>query len=245
MIPIYRFSTIDSTNEEAKRKISEGLLNPFIILSCEQTAGRGRGDHTFYSPKGSGLYMTLAIPRPTFNPNEMTITGNAAAIVSKILFHTFGIQTDIKWVNDLYLNGRKVAGILSEFNPGCFLLIGIGINLFTESFPEELKEKAGALFSDSSHTFWGRIKRARWIRRYDLLAQRIGEEILTAIQNPEDTSYLTYYREHSMVLHRTITYMENGISEKGYVTDIDIKGRLVLDTDKGRVILSAGEISVD
>lgn len=148
------FRTIDSTNAEARRMVHAGCSGECMILTDTQTKGRGRAGHVFYSPPLTGLYFTLLL-RPGACIGEMAHVSHAAGIaVCQAVLDLTGIRLQIRSVNDLYLGPRKVGGILSEaFSEDLEsrqisgLVIGIGINLTTEIFPDTLKDRASSLMT--------------------------------------------------------------------------------------------------
>lgn len=150
---LHVFKSIDSTNLMAKKMALAGAAHGTVVLAEEQTQGRGRLGRSFYSPKGCGLYMSILLrPNRTKDTAILTTTA-AAAAVCRALAGTFGIEAEIKWVNDIYVGGRKICGILTEgvtdFETGSIeaLVVGIGINVFEgeAGFPHEIREIAGTL----------------------------------------------------------------------------------------------------
>ena len=146
------FQTIDSTNAEARRMVNSGFSGECMILSDTQTSGRGRAGHTFYSPPHTGLYLSLLL-RPSACIGQMLQVSHAAGIaVCQAILDLTEIRLQIRSVNDLYLDGRKVGGILSEaFSEDLEsrqitgLVIGIGLNITTDTFPESLAGRAASL----------------------------------------------------------------------------------------------------
>ncbi len=142
---------VGSTNDELKKAAADEKLNNFLLVARKQTAGRGRIGRKFYSPADSGIYMSLLV-RPDSEPEKCTLlTSIAAVAVAEALEEIFSVKADIKWVNDIYIDGRKVSGILTEsrFSQGkaLFSVVGIGINITEseEGFPDEIKDIAGAV----------------------------------------------------------------------------------------------------
>ena len=105
---------VDSTNLEAKRRILAGSLEASLVVADRQSAGRGRMGRSFYSPRGSGVYCTLALEANMPMERAVSLTGAAAVAVMRAIRRLTGVQTSIKWVNDLYLDEKKVCGILAE-----------------------------------------------------------------------------------------------------------------------------------
>jgi BirA family biotin operon repressor/biotin-[acetyl-CoA-carboxylase] ligase len=142
---VLRFESLPSTNTELARLASEGAAEGLAVLADEQTAGRGRLQRAWSSPKGAGLYFSILL-RPAI-PIEYwpLITFMAALAVGDALTEATGLQTDIKWPNDLLSNERKICGILAEAietRAGRTVILGIGINLTQNAFPPELANKA-------------------------------------------------------------------------------------------------------
>ena len=142
------FDEIDSTNTEAKRMVADGFKADAILVAHTQTAGRGRMGRSFYSPAQTGAYFSILHTLDTPLCDAVAITSAASVAVMRAIRTLAGIQTDIKWVNDLYYNGKKICGILTEAvsaGESIHVIVGIGINLDTADFPEELKAIAGSL----------------------------------------------------------------------------------------------------
>ncbi len=236
-LALYVHREIDSTNNEAKRLIADGKTGPALILAESQTSGRGRQGKSFYSPEKTGLYMTFAFPSKLPLEAAVSVTTAAAVAVFRAIRDVTGIETEIKWVNDLYLHGKKVCGILTEaisdFEAGCVesLIIGVGVNISTAEFPAELRAVAGALSS-------GGIDRNR-------LAARITDRLLECLGELGSGAHLDTYRRHSMVIGREIIYIRDGVTTVADALDIDEDGWLVIRHKDGtRALLNSGEITV-
>lgn len=226
-------SVTDSTNLEAKRRAATGERLPMLVAAGSQTAGRGRLGRSFYSPEDTGVYMTLALPAGSDSGSMVTITTAAAVAVCRAIEAVTGLTPDIKWVNDIYLNGKKVCGILAEsslFNRGHVVAVGIGINVTTDSFPEELGGVAGSLG----------VKNIR-----DELIARTTAELLK-VAGKEPAEYIDYYRSRSMVLGREIMFgPHDGEKTPAVVLGIDDKGGLVVRLPDGEEkTLFTGEITL-
>lgn len=250
------FPEIDSTNSEGKRRIYGGLDRPLLLLAERQTAGRGRMGRTFDSPPGAGLYMTLCCPAGTLDGETVRVTAKAAVAAVRAIRSLTDLDLRIKWVNDLYVNGRKCCGILSETvqrAPGdAWLVVGIGINVTDRAFPDEIRDTAGSLQAPDLDR--------------NALAAAVSRELLREIRNLHDTSYLALYRERSCVLGRAVVYGSpeavaaydagriplsrneqpgDGGPHCGYAEAIDDTGALIVRTSGGaRVRLSTGDITI-
>ncbi len=219
--------TVNSTNTYAKENIGS-LILPCQITADEQTAGRGRRGNSFFSPKATGLYMTLVFPAPE---NCELLTPSAAVAVCHVL-KNHGIQPQIKWVNDVFTNGRKVCGILTErFLNGqnSYIALGVGINLTTEIFPENLAI-AGSVNLECDKTE---------------LAREIAREILEYAENPDDNYVIAEYRRFLFVIGRNIIYSKNNVEYSAVVNGINEQCNLIVTRADGTEdILSSGEISI-
>ncbi len=148
---------VGSTNDELQLLAKKGEEEILVMLSESQTGGKGRMGRNFHSPKGSGIYMSILL-RPDFLPDDCNLlTPMTAVAAAKAIEEVLSVKTDIKWVNDIYLNGRKVAGILtkaafSSSDKTDYVIVGIGINLTVPEggFHEEIKDIAGALKEEVS-----------------------------------------------------------------------------------------------
>ncbi|MEA4965323.1 MAG: biotin--[acetyl-CoA-carboxylase] ligase [Oscillospiraceae bacterium] len=228
--------TVDSTNTEAKRRVVAGLRTPLLLAAEEQTAGRGRQGKSFYSPRGVGAYLTLVVHPEAAILDAVSITTRASVAVCRAIRKLTREEPEIKWVNDVYLHGKKCCGMLveavSDFETGVTksLIIGIGVNMTNESFPEDLPNAAAL--------------RASGLSRNRLIAE-IAAELLHETADLQDRSYLEDYRAWSMVLGREITFLKEGVLREGRAVDIDDQGGLVVEDAQGaRQTLQSGEITV-
>ncbi len=234
-INVFCFDTIDSTNNEAKRRTDTLSPTPTLFVANHQSAGRGRLGRSFYSPDSTGLYMSLLLQTNSKFSNIVTLTTATAVCVAKALEDLCNIQPQIKWVNDVYLHDKKICGILCEAitdENTCTIegiVIGIGVNISTTDFPDELKTIAASVGQD--------IDKA-------VLCAKISDNIINVFKNIEDKSYIDEYKNRCMVLGKEITYTENGISKTATAIDIDKNGGLVIKTESGVKTLSTGEITV-
>lgn len=149
-------TSLDSTNTALKSLAESGAAEGYVLLAETQTAGRGRLDHSFLSPDGCGIYMSLLLrPRDLDASRSLLLTTAAAVAVATAVEEICGCRAEIKWVNDVYINAKKVCGILTEgaLDPSGarlkYAVIGIGINVFRpqDGYPNDLADIAGALYS--------------------------------------------------------------------------------------------------
>ena len=234
--PVYVYEEIDSTNNKAKMLAASPCEHGTLVAADAQTAGRGRQGHTFYSPKKTGLYFSLIV-----HPQEMQfisrITPAAAVSAAEAIAEVTGIHPGIKWVNDLFYEDKKIAGILTEaitdFETRRIhtVVIGIGINCSTEVFPEELDGIASSLHAEG-------ISRSR-------LAAVLRRQLLYHLEHLDDPAMMQKYRDDSIVLGHEITYVKNGTAYTAYAAGINEEGNLIAEfPDHTREILQSGEISI-
>ena len=224
-----------STQTDAKEGIEAGNQGNTLYLSTCQTAGRGRFQRPYYSPSQGGIYMSLHI-QPNLPYEKLpSYTLLVAAAVYKAIKNLTMIEVDIKWVNDIYFKKKKIAGILTEamtsVETGLVtdVIIGLGINFAIEAFPEDLKEKAGSLFMPPAP-----------ITRNELISEIWRCFYQTA---PEELLYL--YKEHSLVLGREVSFIQDQTKKKGVAKDISDKGQLLIQLDdQTEIWLNSGEISL-
>ena len=229
------YDIIDSTNNVAKTMIRDGAENRTIIVSNEQTAGRGRLGRNFYSPKDSGIYLSYILKSDIPLGKIVYITTAASVAVARAIEKVCGIYPRIKWVNDLYLQGKKVCGILTEAVQTADgrlngVVVGVGINC-SSVFPSELEEIAGNIPMTD-----------------DDIKNRLVYELILNLDCLEDMlnsgEYIGEYRENSIVLGKWIRILNEENSEY-FVEDIGNLGELIMRDKLGnRRILSTGEVSI-
>lgn len=233
-IPLEYFTEVDSTNNVCKRMLADGREGAFLVAANHQTAGRGRQGKSFYSPAGTGIYFSLVIRPNSSLQNAVTATTAAAVAVCRAIEALTDKKPQIKWVNDVYLDDKKICGILTEavtnFEDGTVdsVIIGIGINISTSDFPQEL-DQAGSLGTA--------------VNRNALIA-RIADELIQ-IAAADYNAFIDYYRSHSYVLGKKINFIKNGRVTPATAIAIDKTGGLVVALDdKSTTTLRSGEISV-
>lgn len=233
---------VDSTQMYAKNYLATHQVEKtFAVISEQQTQGYGRRGRSFYSPKEQGLYFSIVIPKPTFEINQVGLITTGVAYVIAQTFKDFFPEREfkLKWVNDILMNRRKVAGIITEAitevesaSTQAFV-IGVGINLTTPEFPEELQQKAGAIVAKNEPN----IDR-------NLIAAQLINTIVDNWQNYLDGSFLSEYRKMSIVIGKPVTLQVGTKQVKGIATDINEYGNIVVKLDEGQVkAFNNGEIT--
>ena len=219
------FESIDSTNTFARENAGT-LPVPSLITAREQTAGRGRHGKSFYSPKDTGIYFTLLFePESGFD----LITPAAAVCVCEAVQELTGKTAEIKWVNDIFYGGAKVAGILCEkINSGGLIAAGIGINLTTSDFPAGIPS-AGSLGAVTDGIS---------------LARRIAEKLLAVSENYDREEIIRGYSRRLFILGRKVRYEKNGVLREGTASGINADCNLIVSLEDGIDILNSGEISL-
>ncbi len=235
-------SVTDSTNtrlkEEAKAALRRGEKIPFrLLIAQSQTAGRGRLGRSFYSPPGTGLYFSLLLPIDCPWEEANLYTCVMAASLAQAIEQVTDRAAGIKWVNDIYLGGKKACGILTEAASDgsapvpCYAVIGVGINLTPppEGFPQELAQIATALWERSP--------------RIDQVAE-LCIQAVSGFFALRCADFMTPYRQRSLLVGKTVTYTKNGQLYGGKVLGIDDCGGLILQIGETQQVLSCGEVSV-
>ena len=236
-INITVLDSVDSTNSYAKREVLQGSADKTtLILANTQTGGRGRLGRSFYSPCESGVYMTLCYRTNVPLSGAVSITSSAAVAVMRSIKKYTGIQTGIKWVNDLYHNGKKICGILTEAVPCTddrrytYIIVGIGINLYAADFPDELSEIAGTLNATCS--------------KNDLVAD-IADQLLSFALIPDDYGFMEEYRQNSIVIGKEVKCIKGNECFEGRAISVTDNGALVvMRNGTEKIVLDSGEVSL-
>lgn len=234
-------NSLDSTNNYGKSLLIENPSHGTTIIANEQTNGRGRKGRYFFSPKDTGIYMSIILkPELISLDSPLKVTIATAVALTKSIDELCNKNTLIKWVNDIYIDGKKIAGILTEattdFESGTIqnIIIGIGINFNTSIFPEELLPIARSIFSKEDYS----------VNRNELIA-RIINEIMDIIRDLNNENIIKKYREKSFLIGRDIVFYEKENEIFARVLDINENGYLLVETTSGsKKTLSAGEVNI-
>ncbi len=233
---------VTSTNTVIKELGEKGEAEGFVMIAQEQTHGKGRLGRSFYSPPGTGLYMSILLRPPFTADKALFITTSAAVAVARAIEETTGREAKIKWVNDIYCDGKKVCGILTEASMNfenamlSYAVLGIGINISDPpgGFLPELREIVGSVCRDGAV---GDIK--------SRLAASVLNSFLGFYEAMEEKAFLQEYRSRSFLTGEEVAYEVNGKKRHATVIDIDDMARLVVRLPDGSVeTLGAGEVSV-
>lgn len=241
-IPIFVYEITDSTNRRAAEYIRNGGTLPAIFLSGGQTAGRGRLGRSFVSAAGAGLYISYAIPVRKA-ADALKITTHAAVAVCLSVEDVSPLDCKVKWVNDIYVSGRKLSGILAEgvtTEDGALsaVVLGIGINIKPEGIPEELLDIATSIEGEGGKA----VSR-------DRLAARLTSRLLPLLIGRAEDFFtpdsLMEYRRRSLVIGQNIRVIHGGTEYPARATGITDAGALsIVREDGSQETLSTGEITV-
>ena len=235
-IKIAIVDTIDSTNDEMKRRAAKGEPEISLLIAEEQTHGKGTKGRSFFSPDATGIYMSLLL-RPAYTPQQCTLFTTMAAVSTAVAIERVtGRNPRIKWVNDIYLNGKKAGGILTQAHLSEngksveWVIVGIGINLSEpeDGFPEELTEIATTVSTDDTYL------------KNRLIAE-IVNEFVYRYRNFLQTDFIEEYSARLLGLHEEITVKDENGECSGEIIGIDEQCRLKIRLPDGRekILLSA------
>lgn len=236
------FSSVTSTNTILKEMAEQGAKEGTVIIAEEQTAGRGRTGKQFYSPKGTGIYISILL-RPDIPAEEsLFLTTSAAVATARAIEDVSDKRALIKWVNDIYLEDKKTCGILTEgaFNVETgkldYAIVGIGINVCIPDggFPDNIKDIATAIFDKQTDS----------INKRSILIANLLDYFMEYYKDFKSKSYVKEYIERSMIIGKTITVIEGSKTSVAKAIDIDKNCRLKVQFEDGTTKwLSSGEVS--
>ncbi len=238
---ILRFDSLPSTNLEAAQRAIEGAAEGLCVVASEQTAGRGRLQRQWISPKGSGLYFSIVL-RPRIHQSSWPLITLAAALaVHDALLETYSLKTDIKWPNDILSNNRKLCGILAETvdtTEGRALVLGIGVNLTSSSFPPEVHQIATSVQSET-----GKAPNLEIILRNLMIALQRRYEMLQSVCGGE--KILREWSVRSSYASGKRIRVANGQEVlEGTTRGLESDGALRVETDEGEIrIVRAGDVT--
>lgn len=238
---VYFKESTGSTNEDIKALAEKKEREFTIVLARSQTGGKGRLSRSFSSPIG-GLYFSVLLRPKLSAQTSLKITTAAAVAMAKAIEIIANQKTDIKWVNDIYIKGKKVCGILTE---GAFdaengqlkyAVLGIGVNVATPKggFNEEIKDKAGAIFETSTPPSLVYIS----------LINEFLREFKEYYKEIDSMPHIEQYRSRNMLLDKKVTYKKDGKSYTATVCGIGESAELIVEKDGKKIPLSSGEVRI-
>lgn len=237
---LHVYKELGSTNTTAKAMANDQAPHGTVVIAEHQTAGKGRLGRSFYSPGAQGVYLSVVLRLNESTDVSMLVTSAAAVAVCRAIRAVSGIEAQIKWVNDVYIDGKKVCGILTEasmnFENGQldYLVLGIGINVTERDFPSELRDVATSL----SHHCASPVDRSR-------LIGALLNELEAVISTLPSRGFLAEYRERSFLLGERINVITAKETLPGTAVSINDSGHLLVRLDTGELrTLSSGEVSV-
>lgn len=240
---IFVYDSLESTNKTAKEMAISKAEHGTTIIADTQTAGKGRYDRAFYSPPGRGIYMSFVLHPEQLGFTRPTVATSFAAVsVCEAIEAITDKTPKIKWVNDIFIDGKKICGILTEavtdFESGNiqWIVIGIGINfsMSLKDFPEDLQQIAGSVFMDGN---------ASTTRNH--LAAEIVNRIVTPANQYDEKKILEKYKQRLFMLGEEILVSQMNETYIATAIDIDDIGRLIIKRDSGEILpLSSGEITI-
>lgn len=236
------YDELDSTNNYLKKLASDGEREGRVIIARSQSNGKGRMGKSFYSPEGSGVYFSVLLRPDVPAEKALFLTVMAAVAVAETAMKYTDGEISVKWVNDVYRDGKKICGILTEGSLSLetggldYAVLGIGINILTPNngFPEDIKNRAGAVFDEN--------------RVPNDIKSKILAEILNRffrMYSGEDTDYIERYKKYSFLTGKKIDVIYSDRTEPAFVLGITDDCHLVIKSENGEVkTLSSGDVSV-
>lgn len=237
------YDTIDSTNQKAKQIGNNESFFQTLIVSDEQTSGRGRLGRHWISERGTGIWMSLLL-KPLFRPELASrITLMAAAAISLAIEKETGVETSIKWPNDVLISGKKVCGILTEMsaelNQINYLVLGIGINVNHTSFPDEICNIATSVLIEKNGEVINRTNIIKsFVENFEIYYNQFVKE-------NDFRAVIDYNRKKSITLNRQVEIISGNIKRAAFAVDIDMEGNLIVQNPDGsNEAIYYGEVSI-
>ena len=242
-LDIHVFPVIDSTNTLVREKAAQGQPEGYVAIANEQTEGRGRRGRSFFSPSGTGLYLSILLRPDHYSPEQATrFTTMAAVAMCEAIEEISDECAQIKWVNDIFVRGRKVCGILTEAALDLesrlldYAVLGTGINVYVpkEGFPKEIAGSAGAVLTEEKDDVKNR------------LAGAFLNHFMKYYRSREQSSYIEAYQKRSLAIGREVTVISPNCSTRtAFAYGVDEECRLLVRYEDGKTeALSSGEISI-
>lgn len=216
------FPELTSTNQVAKQWLMQGQKTPDVLIADHQTAGYGRLDRQFYSPAGTGIYMTFIWPEMVIDESIGLLTPMMAVAVREAIVAVCQVNPTIKWVNDLYLNHNKVVGILAESIPGHGVVMGVGIDFKSDATRQQFAAQSGSLLPANTS-----------VTRVQLIAAIINR-VTQMLPTYHTGDYLSAYRAHSMLIGQTVTLKVGADEQIVKVIGIGQAAELVVQQTDGQ-----------
>lgn len=237
-VNMQHYFTTGSTNDDAMEAASAGALEGSVFLAEQQTTGRGRADHKWHSARSAGIHCSVLL-RPTLPPSEVLILALAAGLAVRAAVQEIDarVNPDLKWPNDLLIDGKKFCGILAEMNAEVtrvrHLVLGIGINVNQTSFPADLRDSATSLRM-ATGTVWSRVDLCA------ALLKSLNREYRDLQENAHAReSVLRRFSEQSSSVRGVQVHVDENEGFEGVTEGLDSRGFLQVRTEQGlRTVLS-------
>ena len=236
------FVTVDSTNNVCAKMAANGEAEGYVAVAGAQTQGRGRKGRGFFSPADTGIYMSILLKPVSYPGTEiLRLTTMAAVAVCEAIEELSGRQASIKWVNDVFVGGKKVCGILSEASYDLedgrldYVIVGIGINAYAPKvgFPPEIAGKAGSVFDHQS------------AGKRNQLAAAVLNRFMAYYLSDSTDSHAEEYKRRSLVIGKDVEISKNGSVSRAHVLGLDAECGLIVRYDDGTEdVLRSGEVSI-
>jgi len=237
---IHHSLSVGSTNAVALEAGASGYPEGSVFLAEEQTAGRGRGGHAWYSQQSQGIYCSVLL-RPKLSPDQVLLLSLATGLaVRSAVADVTGLQADLKWPNDLLLGGKKFCGILTELQwdgtRARHAVIGMGLNVNHQSFPDPLRDEATSLYLESKNV-QSRVQIAgALLKSLDREYAALG----SGLDAPE--SILRRFQEHSSWTRGCAIRVEENGSFTGVTEGLNSQGFLLVRTPQGLKTVVSGTV---
>lgn len=232
---VFVYDEVDSTNNKARKLAALGAEHGTIVIADGQRAGKGRNGKTFFSGRGTGIFISIIIKNCA---DYMLLTSAAAAAVCRACNKVCGVSTQIKWVNDIYLDDKKVCGILTEaLNDSdgelSGAIVGIGINFLPTVFPPEIADIATSLYDFAPPAGTSEV-----------LVAEIFNQLMFFAANIKSSKFLNVCRAQSNIIGKQVTVLTPSGKYTATALDIDDTGALIVDRDGTQTRLATGEVSI-
>lgn len=239
---IHLLNTVDSTNDYAKMLAKQDAPEYTLVVADTQTHGKGRMGRVFSSPSGTGIYMSFILRPKTSLETAQLITSCVAVAISKAIDTLCNCSSKIKWVNDIFLNDKKISGTLTEgainFENGSFeyAIVGIGINVRSVKniFDGELSSIATSIEDETGL----KISRSR-------LIAEVFNNVYLQLQSIDEKSFIKEYKKRSLIVGKDVIVSENGQEVFAKAIGIDKTAGLIVQFEDGSTkVLNSGEARI-
>ena len=227
------FPTIDSTNLYIKKHYKE--LNNFTFVSTSfQTSGKGRNDHIWLSNKDENILFSLLIKDKEIINKGSLLSLVTATSISEVLERNKFNNVYIKWPNDIYINSKKVSGILLESQLPKFIVIGIGLNVNQNEFDNEFKVEPTSLYLEKKKEI-----------NINNLKKELYENLINNVLNCSDINkYISYFNNHNYLLNKEISFIYENKNRVGKVIGVDNNFNLIVNSNNENIYLNSGEVNI-